>query len=150
MRYKWNPEAVWSLDHYLQRADQEQRDRFLAAVRRGDVGVDALYGNMLTALCRPEELAQCLSFGAQLSNITGVPVESAAICDVPGWTWGIVPIMAQAGVKYFAIGPNFSDRIGRIHVWDNKPFYWEAQSGVEKVLCWIVDSYWHHGDMEAG
>ncbi len=148
MRFKWNPEAVWSLDHYLRRATPEQHDRLIEAIRSGDIGVDALYGNMLTALCRPEELAQCLAFGAQLSNLTGVPVESAAICDVPGWTWGMVPIMAQAGVKYFAIGPNYTDRIGRIHVWDNKPFYWEAQSGQEKVLCWVVDNYWHHGDME--
>lgn len=148
MRFKWNPEAVWSLDHFLQRATPEQRNAFVAAVRNGEVGVDALYGNMLTGLCRPEELAQCLSFGARLSNLTGVPVASASICDVPGYTWGIVPMMAQAGVKYFAIGPNFGDRVGTIHVWDDKPFYWKSASGNERVLCWIVDNYHHAGDLE--
>ena len=148
MRFKWNPEAVWSLDHYLRRATPEKRQAFIDAVRKGDVGVDGLYGNMLTGLCRPEELLQCLSFGAQLSNITGVPVESASICDVPGYTWGIVPIMAQAGIKYFAIGPNFGDRVGTIHLWDDKPFYWKSQSGRDRVLCWVVDNYHHLDDLE--
>jgi hypothetical protein len=148
MRFKWNPEAVWTLDHFLHRASPEQRETFLHAVKAGDVGVDALYGNMLTALCRPEELAECLAFGARLSNVTSVPVRSASICDVPGYTWGIVPVMAQAGVKYFAIGPNFGDRVGTIHLWDNKPFYWKSQSGRERILCWVVDNYHFLGDVE--
>lgn len=148
MRFKWNPEAIWSLDHYLRQASPEGREAFIAAVKRGDVGVDALYGNMLTGLCRPEELVQSLAFGPKLAAITGVPVESAAICDVPGWTWGIVPVMAQAGVKYFAIGPNHSARIGTIHLWDNRPFYWKSQSGRDRVLCWVVDNYHHLGDLE--
>jgi hypothetical protein len=147
-RFQWNPEAIWALDHFLQQASPTERDELLAAVRRGDIGIDALYGNMLTGLCRPEELVQCLAFGPRFAELTGVPVESAAICDVPGWTWGIVPTMAQAGVKYFAIGPNHSARIGSIHRWDNRPFYWKSQSGADRVLCWIVDNYHHLGDLE--
>lgn len=148
MRFKWNPEAVWTLDHFLERATPEERDEFIAAVKKGDIGVDALYGNLLTGLSRPEELVQGLAFGARISNVTGVPVRSASICDVPGWTWGMVPIMAQAGVKYFAIGPNYRDRVGTIHVWDNKPFYWKSQSGRERLLCWVVDNYHFFGDLE--
>ena len=148
LRFKWNPEAVWSLDKYFQSATPEERTQLLDSVRRGEVGVDGLYGNMLTGLCRPEELAQCLAIGAQMSNLTGVPLSTASICDVPGYTWGIVPMMAQAGVKYFAIGPNFGDRVGNIHHWDDKPFYWKSQSGNERVLCWVVDNYHHLGDLE--
>ncbi len=148
MRFKWNPEAVWVVDHYLQRATPAERQRFIDAVRNGVIGVEALYGNMLTALCRPEELAQCLGFAARVSNLTGKPVSAATICDVPGYTWGMVPVMAQAGVRYFAIGPNFQDRVGTIHLWDDKPFYWQAQSGRERVLCWVVDNYHHLGDLE--
>ena len=148
LRFKWNPEAVWTLDHFLQRATQEKRAAFIQAVRQGDVEVDALYANLLTGLCRPEELAQALAIGARLSNLTGVPLETAAICDVPGYTWGLVPMMAQAGVKYFAIGPNRVDRVGSIHQWDDKPFYWKSQSGQERVLCWVVDNYHHKGNLE--
>ena len=52
------------------------------------------------------------------------------ISDVPGYTWGIVPALAQAGVKYFSIGPNGGERLGRtIVAWQDKPFYWIAPDG---------------------
>ena len=148
LRFKWNPEAVWTLDHYLRRANPQQREVFTAAVRRGDVEVNALYANMLTGLCRPEELAQCLAGGVQIAKLTGVPLATATICDIPGFAWGIVPMLAQAGVKYFAVGPNMADRVGHIHVWDDKPFYWMSQSGGERVLCWVVDNYHRKGNLE--
>ena len=60
------------------------------------------------------------------------------ISDVPGYTWGIVSAMAQAGVKYFSIGPNYVDRIGRtMSTWADKPFYWLGPDGKHKVLCWV-------------
>lgn len=149
MRFKWNPEAVWVLEHFLERATPAQRVEFVEAVRRGDVGVDGLYANMLTGLCRPEELAQCLRYGARVVDVTGVPVETAAICDVPGWTWGLTTMMGQAGIKYFMIGPNYSARIGTIHQWANRPFYWRSPSGREKVLCYVVDNYHFLGDLES-
>ena len=148
LRFKWNPEAVWVLEHFLERATPEQRALFIEAVRRGDVGVDGLYANMLTGLCRPEELAQCLRFGTRIAELTGVPVDTAAICDVPGWTWGLTTMMGQAGIKYFMIGPNHSARIGTIHQWDNRPFYWASPSGRERVLCYVVDNYHFLGDLE--
>ena len=147
-QFKWNPEALWTIDHFLQRATSEQRDAFVKAVGDGEVGVDALFANMLTGLCRPEELLQAVAPATRVGALTGVPVVSASTCDVPGWTWGIVPLLAQAGVKYFAIGPNFGDRVGTIHQWDDKPFYWKSASGAERVLCWVVDNYHHHGSLE--
>jgi alpha-mannosidase len=147
-QFKWNPEAVWTLDHFQQRATAEQREAFVKAVAAGEVGVDGLFANMLTGLCRPEELLQAVAPATKLAALTGVPVASASTCDVPGWTWGLVAMLAQAGVKYFAIGPNFGDRVGTIHVWDDKPFYWKSPSGAERVLCWVVDNYHHHGGLE--
>ena len=98
----------------------------------------------------PEELAQSFAFGARLYDITGNPVETAMICDVPGYAWGIVPMLAQAGVKYFAMGPNGSARIGApFHRWDNTPFYWKSQSGTRPELCWMVDYYHHNGNLES-
>jgi alpha-mannosidase len=148
MRFKWNVEAAWTVDNFLQRATPAQRDAFVHAVQAGQVEVDTLYANILTGLCQPEELAQSLDFGVRLSSVTGRSAVSAMMCDVPGYTWGIVPMLAQAGVKYFAMGPNASARIGTIHSWDNKPFYWKSQSGRDRVLCWMVDNYHHFGDLE--
>ena len=44
----------------------------------------------------------------------GVPMPSAWISDVPGYSWGVVPAMVQNGIKYFSLGTNTGDRIGHI------------------------------------
>lgn len=138
-RFKWNTEVLWAVDGYLQQATREQRQAFYDAVKAGQVGLDALYGNMLTGLCRQEELLRLLRMGPEIQKRTGVPVESAMITDVPGYTWGIVPAFAQTGVKYFSIGPNGGDRIGHtIAARGDKPFWWIGPNGKDKVLVWMT------------
>lgn len=137
-RYKWNVEVLWAVESYLRQSPQEKQQEFIDAVRKGRVGLDAMYGNELTGLCRPEELVRLFSYATRLADRCGVPIESAMISDVPGYTWGIVPAMAQAGVKYWSIGPNYFDRMGTTFVaWEDKPFYWVSASGRERVLCWV-------------
>ncbi|HEY5909311.1 MAG TPA: polysaccharide lyase family protein, partial [Verrucomicrobiae bacterium] len=138
-RFKWNTEVLWAVDSYLKQATPEKKKEFLDAVKAGWVGLDALYGNELTGLCRPEELIRLVSFAARLASQTGVPIESAMITDVPGYTWGIVPAFAQAGVKYFSMGPNGGDRIGHtIAAWGDKPFWWIGPNGRDRVLVWMT------------
>ncbi len=136
-RFKWNAEVLWPVDNYLRTSTPEKRDAFIAAVRSGKVGLDAFYGNILTGLCRPEELIRLMSYATRLSEICGVPVESAMISDVPGYTWSTVSAMAQAGVKYFSFAPNYFDRMGgTMKEWQNKPFWWRGPDGKQRVLCW--------------
>jgi len=138
-RFKWNVEVLWAVDSYLQQATPEKRQAFYEAVRAGQVGLDALYGSMLTGLCRPEELLRMLRLATVLSERTGTPIESAMITDVPGYTWGMVPALAHSGVKYFSIGPNGGDRIGRtIAAWGDKPFWWIGPNGKDKLLVWMT------------
>ena len=60
-RFKWNVEVLWAVDSYLKQATPEKRQQFIEAVKAGQVGLQALYGNELTGLCRPEELLRLLS-----------------------------------------------------------------------------------------
>ena len=97
-----------------------------------------MYLNELTGLCRPEELLRLFRKSTRLAEQTGVPIDSAMISDVPGYTWGTVTAMAQAGIRYFSTAPNYIDRIGDTLVkWENRPFYWVSPSGKDKVLVWI-------------
>lgn len=137
-RYKWNTEVLWAVDSYLRQSTPEKQQEFIDAVHKGQVGLDGMYGNELTGLCRPEELLRLFSYATRLADRCGVPVETAMISDVPGYTWGTVSAMAQCGIKYWSIGPNYIDRIGyTLAKWENKPFYWVGPSGRDKVLCWI-------------
>lgn len=152
-RFKWNLEVMWTADQFARIATPEQMRAFNQAVRDGDIGVDAMYGNLLTGLCRYEEMVRQIGYAVKLGQRDGRQVDSMMISDVPGLTWGIVPALASQGVKYISSGPNASrtmagDRIGYVRVqWENTPFYWLSPSGKEKVLYWGAQggySFGHH------
>jgi hypothetical protein len=143
-QFKWNVEVLWAVDSYLKQATPQQAAAFVDAVRRGWVGLDALYGSELTGLCRPEELVRLVDCAARLRRRFGFTIDSAMITDVPGYTWGLTSVLAAAGVKYWSIGPNGSDRIGStLEAWADRPFYWQTPCGRQKILCWIpAKGYW--------
>lgn len=137
-RFVWNIEVLWAADLYLRRLGEAQRREFVSAVKSGQIALNGMYLNELTGLCRPEELIRLFRLATQLSDETGVPVDAAMISDVPGYTWGTVTAMAQAGIKYFSVAPNYFDRIGDILVqWENRPFYWLGPDRKSQVLVWI-------------
>jgi alpha-mannosidase len=137
-RFVWNLEVLWGADLFMRRKSQAEKDELIDAVKRGWIGLNGMYANELTGLCRPEELLQLFRYGTQLGSQCGVPVHSAMISDVPGYTWGTITAMAQAGIRYFSAAPNWFDRIGRLMVeWQDKPFWSISPSGKEKVLVWI-------------
>ena len=118
-------------------------------VREGYIGLDGLYGNLLTGLCRPEELMQSFQVKEHFEAITKKRIESAMITDIPGWNWGLVTVLAENGIKYLSSGPNRGDRIGYIlKDWGDKPFYWSSPSNQEKILIFIHGkgySWFHSG-----
>jgi len=137
-RFVWNLEGTYVADLFLKRMSAQQKQDFLDALKDGGVALNGMYLNTLTGLCRPEELLRLFKFSTTLEQQTGVKVDAAMISDVPGYTWGTIEAMAQAGIKYFSAAPNYFDRIGDIlPSWENKPFYWLSQSGKEKLLVWI-------------
>ncbi len=148
-RFKWNTEVLWALDGYMQSASEENRAKMINAVRQGWIGLDGLYANELTALCRPEELMRLLENAREASETFGVRVEAAMISDIPGYSWGLIPVLAQSGIRYLSIGPNSGHRIGHtLSQWADRPFYWVSPSGQEKVLCWVHGkgySWFHTG-----
>ncbi len=147
-RFRWNPESLWGVDAFLRVAEDEEREAFLAAVRAGSIGLDALYANVLTGLCRPEELFELLRWARRLQAEYGLTIDSAMITDIPGYAWGLVPALAESGVRYLSLGPNRAHRIGRtLTSWGDRPFYWSSPSGQHKVLCWMAGQgySWFHG-----
>jgi alpha-mannosidase len=137
-QFVWNLEVLWGADQFMRRKSEPERLELIGAVKKGWIGLNGMYANELTGLCRPEELLQLFRYGTELGSQCGVPVDSAMISDVPGYTWGTVSAMAQAGIRYFSAAPNFFDRIGTFMVeWQDKPFWWISPSGNERVLVWV-------------
>jgi alpha-mannosidase len=137
-RFVWNAEVLWSADDFMQHASDADKAQFIGAVQRGQIALNGMYANELTGLCRPEEMLQLFAYSTRLGAQCGVKVDAAMESDVPGMTWGTASAFAQAGIRYFSLAPNFFDRIGDIMVqWQDKPFWWVAPSGKEKVLVWV-------------
>jgi hypothetical protein len=137
-RFVWNLEVLWGADLYMKRGSESDRRELIDAVQKGWLAINGSYANELTGLCRPEELLQLFHYSGQLGKTCGVRVDSAMMSDVPGFSWGTVTAMSQAGIRYFSAAPNYFDRIGTFMVsWQDKPFWWVSPSGKQKILFWV-------------
>ena len=137
-RFVWNLEVLWGADLFMKTKTGLERGELIRAVQKGWIGLNGSYANELTGLCRPEELLQLFRYSTELGHQCRVHVDSAMMSDVPGYTWGTVSAMAQAGIRYFSAAPNRFDRIGSFMVeWQDKPFWWISPSGNERVLVWV-------------
>jgi alpha-mannosidase len=148
-RFVWHPEGLWAVESYLATHSPAERARLIEGIRRGWIHLDGLFANLLTGLATEEGLDRALETGRRLSALTGVPIVSAMTSDIPGFSWGLVPALAHAGIRYLSIGPNQGHRIGSfLKVWGDHPFYWESASGRERVLTWVHGagySWFHTG-----
>ena len=153
-KFRWNSEVLWAVESLLKNAPEATRKSFIEAVQRGWIGLDGMYANMLTGLCREEELMHIFDASNKIRKEIGCKIETAMITDVPGYSWGTVTAMAQNGIRYFSVGPNYvptmpnqGDRVGYVHeAWGDIPFYWLSPSGNERILYWSTGKgySWFH------
>jgi hypothetical protein len=137
-RFVWHPEGLWAVESYIENHGAEENDRLREGIRRGSIHLDGLFANLLTGIASSEGLMRSLATARRLGEWSGVPIESAMLSDIPGFTWGLVPVLAQHGIRYLSIGPNFGHRIGHFSdALGDRPFYWESPSGRERVLTWV-------------
>jgi hypothetical protein len=154
-RFKWNVETMWPVSEYLERyKNTAQVEAFKTTVKDGRVALNASIGNILTGLCKQEEITHLFDDAHRVGKRLGVEVRSVMMSDVPGESWGMVTAMAQNGMKYFSMAPNYvpyletgGSRVGLANKeWGDYPFYWASPSGEEKVLCWSTGKgySWFH------
>jgi hypothetical protein len=148
-RYRWNPEVTWPLER-LWETMPAQREHVVEAIRNGYLCIDASYLNLNTSVCSDEELFHIFSFSREMQKLTGKPIDAFQQMDVPGMSWGLIPVMAQEGVRYIMSWPN-SDRAGNAHKEiDQHPFWWIGPDGKSKVLFLQPGGYANSGSMEKG
>ena len=149
-RYRWNPEVTWPLERLWHTAGPEQKARLEQAIRDGQLCVDASYVNLNTSACSDEELFQAFRFSRQMRKLTAVPMDTFQQMDVPGMSWGLVPVLAQEGVRYIMAWPN-SCRAGQAHLGiDGRPFWWVGPDGKSRVLFLQPGGYGNSGSMTKG
>lgn len=149
-------EQAWSLQEFLRTATAGQTERMTGLLRRGDFELTALFGNMTTEICGPEELLRALYPSQRIARRLGFPITTAEHNDVPGMSWGLAQVLSEAGIRLF------TPQLPRYWSWCDPPlqhfweeatlfpqglpggFWWEAPSG-RRVLLW--DAYGTGGDI---
>lgn len=129
-RYRWNTEVIWPFERYLNSATPERKDELIKSVENGYICLDASYLNVNTSAAGEEELFQLLRKSREIEKVTGKPSDVFVQVDIPGITWGMVPVFAQEGVRYILTMPNSGLGNNR----DEKPFWWVGPDGKSKVM----------------
>ncbi|WP_223607648.1 glycoside hydrolase family 38 C-terminal domain-containing protein [Chryseobacterium sp. OSA05B] len=154
-RFKWNVEALWDVENFMQKATPQEIQSFVKAVKESNIGLSAMYANILTGLSQPEELFHYTEYAQKLEKEYGLSIKSAMMSDVPGFAWSLVPALTSSGVKYFSSGPNYlgksnpylGDRVGNfVKNWGDRPVWWQSPAGKDKILFWTAGrgySSWH-------
>jgi alpha-mannosidase len=142
--FGWNLETSWQADIYRRDRPEEACQKLYALAQKGQIGVQASYLNMLTALCSHEELNRWLYYAASLKRRYGVPFESALTTDVPTQAWSVPSTLAAAGIRYYATGINTTRGYTFTKLMTGHPYWWEGPDG-SRVLAYFAPGYAHAG-----
>ena len=140
-RYLWNPEVLWPVERYLRDATEGQRQAIVEAVQKGWLHLDAGYVHTNTSAAADEELFEFFRQCSGMKKLTGKDIETLVQVDIPGMSWGIVPVAAEMGIKYCLVMNPGSDRVGLSTALSFKPFWWKGQDGKSKILFFQPGSY---------
>lgn len=134
-RYLWNTEVTWPVERYFRTATAAQKEKIIDAIKQGKLSPDASYANVNTSTCTEEELFQLFRPSRELEKLTGKPIDVMVQTDVPGMSWGVLPVMAQQGIRYIMMMPNNDRGNGEeTYKLNQKPFWWVSQDGKSKIL----------------
>ncbi|MDR3473176.1 MAG: hypothetical protein P4M09_16065 [Devosia sp.] len=128
-RFRWTCEVTGVTEEWWKRADNHNRDRFLAAVGRGQFEVAGM-GWHMTPLMDHNMVLDVLK-PIKFFRDLGIPVRSAMNTDVNGLPWGIVDALLDHGVTGLSMAIN--EHFGHaLRPWP-RAFRWQAPSG-ERAL----------------
>ncbi|KFL26225.1 glycosyl hydrolase [Devosia sp. 17-2-E-8] len=130
-RFIWTTGAWLIWDHLNSRSPAEIA-RLEQAIERGLITWHALPYTTHSELMSPALFRAGLSYAAELDKRFGRQTIAAKMTDVPGHTLGIVPLMAQAGIRFLHLGVNTASPPPDVP----DVFRWRAPSGEEIVVMY--------------
>src|SRR5690606_31218346 len=138
--FRENPEApafiwttgAWLIWDHLQSQDSGKVRRLEQAIERGLIAWHGLPFTTHTELMSPALFRAGLSYARELDQRFGKATLAAKMTDVPGHTLGMVPLLAEAGIKFMHLGVNTASPVP-----DVPPiFRWRASGGSEVVVMY--------------
>lgn len=122
----------WLIYEYLEQADPAARRRMEGAIAAGDIAWHGLPFTTHSELMDPELFAYGLGMARELDRRFARETIAAKMTDVPGHTRGIVPLLAEAGIRFLHIGVNPASTAP-----DVPPvFVWRDAGGAEVIVMY--------------
>jgi hypothetical protein len=150
-QYRWTIEVSALFENFIEKADPAEGKKLVELIHQGRVELAGLYMNLLTELCSPEELARSLYPAERFREKFGIPVRTAMLDDVPGYTWALPQLLSGAGIEFLSLRANpvrakfLWYRDGAVE----RPFIWESPDG-SRILTWYTDSYREANPLRGG
>ena len=124
--------GAWLIWDHLNSQDATRVSRLERAIERGLIAWHALPFTTHTELMSPALFRAGLSYAQELDRRFGKTTIAAKMTDVPGHTLGMVPLMAEAGIRFLHLGVNTASPVP-----DVPPiFRWQAPDGSELVVMY--------------
>lgn len=130
-RFIWTT-GSWLIYEYLEQASPAARTEMEDAIARGEIAWHALPFTTHTELEDFEIFRFGLTLSQRLDARFGRKTIAAKLTDVPGHTRGIVPLLAEAGVKFLHIGVNPGSTVPKVP----PLFRWQDESGAELMVMY--------------
>ena len=128
--------GAWLIWDYLNTQSSERVRRLEQAIARGLIVWHGLPFTTHTELMCADLFRAGLGFSRELDLRFGRTTLAAKMTDVPGHTLGMVPLVAEAGIRFLHLGVNTASPVP-----DVPPiFRWRAPDGSEVVVMY-QDSY---------
>jgi hypothetical protein len=124
--------GAWLIHDYLEQAGPAEVARLEQAIGRGLIRWHALPFTTHSELMSPALFRAGLSYGQELDARFGMTTHAAKMTDVPGHTIGIVPILAEAGIRFLHLGVNTACPVPDLP----DLFRWRAPGGSEVIVMY--------------
>jgi hypothetical protein len=124
--------GAWLIWDHLDSQDASKVARLERAIERGLIAWHGLPYTTHTELMSPALFRAGLSYAQELDRRFGKTTIAAKMTDVPGHTLGMVPLLAEAGIRFLHLGVNTASPVP-----DVPPiFRWRAPGGEEVVVMY--------------
>lgn len=143
--FRYMIEHVWWLDAFDFYATEEEKARLKQLLKEKRIELNAIHSGVHTSWADSEQLVREMYFGClEAKEAYNVEARCAIYTDISGVSQSVVNAYPQMGIKYVGVLSNgFRNSQESLEI--PPLFWWEDQTGKNRVLFWYQRSYRPYG-----
>jgi len=134
--FHWNFDTSIWFEEYLKARPSEAANALVEALRSGQFEMAAFNLVPFPGYMSMEEILQSLIPAQRIADTYGIAVRTASLQEVPSLPWGIISILAGAGIPYLVKG---AYNLRNPHLKERQAFplgWWEGPDGQRMLVKW--------------